>query len=302
MTQSMSLEQIQREMARAVMTPLTADEQMRREASDGRSMERIAASFIAPNSNLSSFERLEIYNRQYWFRILGALAEDFPALRSVIGGRAFDAMSVAYLKAHPSRSFTLRNLGSQLADWLAANPHFAGRRASLAQDAARIEWAFVEAFDAAEREPLTLEQIATLDGGSRLALQPHLQLVELEYPVDDLVLNLHKEEKRQTTEAGLQHDDVDTAPAKLPTLRRKSTWLAAHRVDYSVYYLRLKRGQFHTLRAIRAGQPLGEAIEAGVTTARVPAARRPQLVRQWFTAWAELGWICAPELDQLVRT
>jgi len=56
------------------------------------------------------------------------------------------------------------------------------------------------------------------------------------------------------------------------------------------------------LRAIRAGQPLGEAIEAGVTTARVPAARRPQLVRQWFTAWAELGWICAPELDQLVRT
>jgi len=79
MTQSMSLEQIQREMARAVMTPLTADEQMRREASDGRSMERIAASFIAPNSNLSSFERLEIYNRQYWFRILGALAEDFPA-------------------------------------------------------------------------------------------------------------------------------------------------------------------------------------------------------------------------------
>ena len=174
--------------------------------------------------------------------------------------------------------------------------------AAAAQDAARIEWAFVEAFDAAEREPLTLEQIATLDGGSRLALQPHLQLVELEYSVDDLVLNLHKEEKRQTTEAGLQHDDVDTAPAKLPTLRRKSTWLAAHRVDYSVYYLRLKRGQFHTLRAIRAGQPLGEAIEAGVTTARVPAARRPQLVRQWFTAWAELGWICAPELDQLVRT
>jgi len=302
MTQSMSLEQIQREMAHAVMTPLTPDEEMRKETLDGHSMARVAASFIAPNTRLSAFDRLEIYNRQYWFRVLGALAEDFPALRSVIGSRAFDAMSVAYLNAHPNRSFTLRNLGSRLSDWLIANPHFAGRRASLAVDVVRIEWAFIEAFDGAEHEPLTIEQIATLDGSSHLALQPHLQLVELEYPVDDLVLNLHKQEKRQTTEAGLQHDDQDHAPAKLPALRRKSTWLAAHRVDFSVYYLRLKRGEFHTLRAISAGRPLAEAIEAGITTARVPSARRPQLVRQWFTAWAELGWICAPELDRLVRT
>ena len=302
MTQSMSLEQIQREMAHAVMTPLTPDEEMRKETLDGHSMARVAASFIAPNTRLSAFDRLEIYNRQYWFRVLGALAEDFPALRSVIGSRAFDAMSVAYLNAHPNRSFTLRNLGSRLSDWLIANPHFAGRRASLAVDVVRIEWAFIEAFDGAEHEPLTIEQIGTLDGSSHLALQPHLQLVELEYPVDDLVLNLHKQEKRQTTEAGLQHDDQDHAPAKLPALRRKPTWLAAHRVDFSVYYLRLKRGEFHTLRAISAGRPLAEAIEAGITTARVPSARRPQLVRQWFTAWAELGWICAPELDRLVRT
>jgi len=302
MTQSMSLEQIQREMAHAVMTPLTPAEEMRKETLDGHSMARVAASFIAPNTRLSAFDRLEIYNRQYWFRVLGALAEDFPALRSVIGSRAFDAMSVAYLNAHPNRSFTLRNLGSRLSDWLIANPHFAGRRASLAVDVVRIEWAFIEAFDGAEHEPLTIEQIATLDGSSHLALQPHLQLVELEYPVDDLVLNLHKQEKRQTTEAGLQHDDQDHAPAKLPALRRKPTWLAAHRVDFSVYYLRLKRGEFHTLRAISAGRPLAEAIEAGITTARVPSARRPQLVRQWFTAWAELGWICAPELDRLVRT
>ena len=299
---SMSLEEIQREMASAVMTPLTVDDNMRREAPDGRPMERVAASFIAPNSRLSSFERLEIYNRQYWYRILGALAEDFPALHYVIGSRAFDAMSVAYLNAHPSRSFTLRNLGSHLPEWLTTNRHFAARRADLAVDVARIEWAFVEAFDGAEHEPLTLEQIATLDGGSHLALQPHLQLVELAYPVDDLVLNLHKQEKRQATEAGVKHEEDDHGPAKLPPLRRKPTYLAAHRVDYSVYYLRLNRGEFHTLQAIRAGRPLAEAIEAGVTTARVPAARRPYLVREWFTAWAELGWICAPDLDRLVRT
>jgi hypothetical protein len=293
---SMTLAQIQREMARSVMMPLTQDEEMQQESQDGRGMRQVAESFIAPNSRLNAFERLEIYNKQYWYRVLGALAEDFPGLRSVIGARAFEAMSVAYLTAHPSRSFTLRNLGSHLSEWLAKNPHYAGRRARLAQDVARIEWALVEAFDNAEHDPLTLEQIATLDGNSRLALQPHLRLVELEFPVDELVLNLHKKEKRQTSEAGIQHEDGDDVPAKLPTLRRKTTWLAAHRVDYSVYYLRLTRGEFHTLCAVRDGHPLAEAIESGITIARVPSTRRPRLVRQWFTNWAELGWICAPDL------
>jgi hypothetical protein len=111
------------------------------------------------------------------------------------------------------------------------------------------------------------------------------------------VLNLHRHEKRQTSEAGVQHEEEEQAPAKLPSLRRKPTWLAAHRVDLSVYYLRLKREEFETLFAIRQGMHLAQAIEIGITSSRVPAAKRPQLVRQWFTNWSELGWICAPELE-----
>lgn len=102
---------LQREMAAAVMQPLNSDEGMQVTAADGRAMTAVAESFIAPNSRLTSFERLEIYNRQYWFRVLGSLAEDFPGLRAVVGGRRFETLSIAYLKEHPSRSFTLRNLG-----------------------------------------------------------------------------------------------------------------------------------------------------------------------------------------------
>jgi hypothetical protein len=236
----MTLAQLQREMAAAVMLPLTANEQMRAEAADGRLMSAVAQSFVAPNSRLTPFERLEIYNRQYWFRVLGGLAEDFPALRAVVGGSKFEALSIAYLTAHPSRSFSLRNLGSKLGEWLAANPKWAGRRQRLALDVVRIEWAFIEAFDNGERSPLTVDQIATLDAGSRLALQPHLQLIALDYQADDLVLALHDQQKRDTSEAGVKHDDGPAARVKLPKLRRRPTWLAAHRVDLSVYYRRLQ--------------------------------------------------------------
>jgi hypothetical protein len=296
----MDLLTLQREMAAAVMQPLTRDEGMRSNSVDGRPMTEVAESFIAPNSRLTAFERLEIYNRQYWFRVLGSLAEDFRAVRDVIGAKPFEALTIAYLAEHPSRSFTLRNLGSHLPEWLAAHPEFAGRRNRLALDAARIEWAFVEAFDSAEREPLTIEQIATLDGDSRLALQPHLQLVELSFPVDDLVLQLHKKQKRQASEAGIKHEDEEQR-VELPRLRPHPTWLAAHRLDLNVYYRRLEREEFRMLTAIRRGLALAQAIEAGFADSRFSARHQAQRVRGWFGNWAELGWICAPELESLIK-
>jgi hypothetical protein len=288
----MNLAELQRQMAAAIMMPLTADEDMRAHAADGRAMTAVAASFIAPNSQLTPFERLEIYNRQYWYRILGALAEDFPALRALIGPQRFDALSIAYLTEHPSRSFTLRNLGSKLPEWLIVHPKYAGRRHRLAVDLARMEWAFVEAFDAPERDPLTQRQIAALQGESKLALQPCLQLVALSYPADDLVLELHQREKRQTSEAGVAHED-DSAAAAIPSLRPRPTWLAVHRVDLSVYYRRIEREEFQTLVALREGSALGAALEAGFTGSRIPDRQRPDRVQQWFGSWAELGWICA---------
>jgi hypothetical protein len=278
-------------MAAAIMQPLTPDEDMQTTAPDGGSMVALAESFIAPNSRLTSFERLEIYNRQYWFRVLGALEEDFPALRAVTGRQSFDALCVAYLTANPSRSFSLRNLGSKLPDWLTAHPEMAGRRHRLAVDVARIEWAFVEAFDSAAYPPLTLDQIAALDDGLRLALQPHIQLMTLGYPAEDLVLELHRRERRQASEAGVRSEKESDAPAELPWPRKRSTWIAAHRVDLVVYYRRLEREEYETLEAIRRGVPLNEAIQSGFAHSRLAASRRPERVREWFTNWAALGWI-----------
>jgi len=292
-----NLEAIQRAMAAAVMEPLTEDENMREQTTDGRAMTDVAASFIAPNSRLTAFERLEIYNRQYWYRVLGALAEDFPALRAVIGGARFEKLSIAYLTEHPSRSFTLRNLGSKLAEWLADHPEFTGRRHALAVDVARIEWAFVEAFDSAEHVPLALSQIAALDGGSQLALQPHLRLMALNYPADDLVLSLHSREKRQTSEAGIEHEEEAVPPVTLPRLRRRPTWLAAHRVEYAVYYRRLTQEEFLMLSAFHRGESLGEALESAFAQTRITETKRAAHVQAWFATWAELGWICGSELS-----
>lgn len=289
----MTLAEIQHAMAAAVMMPLTSDEDMQSHAPDGRAMRDVAATFIAPNSRLTAFERLEIYNRQYWYRVLGALAEDFPALRNLLGERGFEALSVAYLTEHPSRSFTLRNLGARLPEWLCAHPQFGGKRSALAIDLARVEWAFVESFDGAEHSALEPAQIAALDGQSRLFLQPHIQLLELSYPADELAVALHKRDKRQTSEAGVKQEHLDAKPASLKGLRKRRTWVAAHRVDLSVYYRRLMPEEFRTLSALREGHPLAVALESGFAVSSMPASSRAQAVQEWFANWAELGWFCS---------
>ena len=81
-----------------------------------------AAEFITPNSRLTSWKRLEIYSRS-WYRALDSLYDDFPGLRRA-RQQAFHRLSRAYLAECPSRSFTLRNLGERLADWLQRNPQY----------------------------------------------------------------------------------------------------------------------------------------------------------------------------------
>src|ERR1700751_1737358 len=128
----MNLLELQRRMSQDVMRPLTPDSSMQAVTEQGLPMDEIAESYIKPNSLLTSFERLEIYNRQYWFRVIAAVSEDFPALNAVLGQERFDSLVLAYLRENPSTSFSLRNLGARLPAWLASYPELAGPQHALA--------------------------------------------------------------------------------------------------------------------------------------------------------------------------
>src|SRR6266849_10369122 len=166
----MTLLQLQRRMAHAIMQPLTGSD---------RIAPKTDAGFIKPNDRLTSVERLEIYSRSYWFRVLDSLYDDFPGLRAVLGQRAFHRLSRAYLADCPSRSFTLRNLGSRLEDWLQRNPQHLRSRQALALDMVRLEWAHIEAFDNAAEKVLGPEDLLELGPSFRAELQPYIRLLAL---------------------------------------------------------------------------------------------------------------------------
>lgn len=286
-----SLAEIQRRMAAAVMHPLTRAETMPRRRRDGTSNNVEAAAIIRPNDRLTSFERLEIYNRQYWFRLYTCFEEDFPGLQAILGRRRFDTLMRAYLTDCPSESFSLRNLGSRLDSWLATHPEYIAPHAVLARDMVRLEWAHIEAFDSEERPPLSPERLAAIGEDSTLNLQPYLRLLALSYPVEDLLIEVRSEDGSSTSAANnasiaRKRHRVRSFAALAP----RPIHLAVHRQDNSVWYKSLSVEEFQLLSALLAGEPLGRAIDRAFDSSEIPEDQRPAFLQEVFATSTMLGW------------
>ena len=284
-----ALADIQRDFARAIMRPLTAGEGMRRDNA------ATASRIVKPNDRLDAFERLQIYNQQYWWRLLGNFAEDYRGLCAVIGQRKFDQLAVAYLEGCGSASWSLRDLGGKLGEFISEHPYFVAPHERLALDMVRVEWARVIAFDGAERPPLDPARIAKIAPDRlKIGLQPYVTLIELRHPIDTLLGKL----RNHTIETGSVSNAVGAARSR----RRKRLFarplkaplhLAVHRHDHLVYYKRLEPEAFRLLNELCDGETLGTACAHAFANSKELPAQSAAKIQEWFANWMGLGWLCA---------
>ena len=295
----MNLAELQTRVAAAIMTPLNGSDAMARRTIDGKEMREEVDALIAPNDRLTAVERLEIYSRSYWFRILDSLRDDFPGLAAVLGTRAFYKMARAYLTECPSQSFTMRNLGSRLAEWLAKHPEYTGKSTDLAFDMARLEWAHIETYDGPERKALGPEDLLEPGPDLRVALQPHLALLALRYPVDDFRIDANHAkaaEEHSTASNTIGGPKRRSLTSRFRRTRPQAIYVAVHRHEFSVYYRRLQREEYLVLEALRAGKSIGEALDMLLSDdgGAIPPEALGSEVERWFAAWSQMGWLCLP--------
>ena len=136
-------------------------------------------------------ERLAIYRHGYFARIHGVLRDDYGALHALFGDAAFHDLAKLYLMAHPPRSYSLRDVGALLPEFLAspvAEPFT--ERWPFAADLAALEWALVDVFDAADVCVLDREALAALSPADWAGLQLELvaahRILALDWPVQRL--------------------------------------------------------------------------------------------------------------------
>jgi hypothetical protein len=230
----------------------------------------LAENEIISTPNLQAHERLELYHRQYWFRLLDSIDEDFPALKRLLGAEKFWRLIEAYLELVPSRSFTLRHLGSGLADFLKINPGLAGGHPVHAAELAKLEYALCDIFEASARPAVAAEKLAE----ASLRLQPHLRLFAFHTPVDEIW--------RLGTDAEI------SAELLTPPNGEMIFHVAIFRHQGRLKVERLAAKACSILRAISKTGSLAQALDSSDATTEEVGA--------WFQSWTEFGWLCEREL------
>jgi hypothetical protein len=289
----MTLIETHRRMAAALMLPLTSNNHIANQTAGGAAMAEEAAGFIRPNSRLTSLERLEIYARSYWFRLLDSFRDDFPGLAVVLGPAAFERLARAYLSECPSRTYTLRDLGSHLEKWLREHPKYAGENRQLAIDMVGLEWAHIVAFDGPEDKVLRPEDLAQLSPQLRVGLQPYISLLDLHHPVDEIRVRCNSDREGSAAASNAVLRRGIRSRERVPQPQAEPTFLAVHRLDFSVYYRRLSAEEFRLLNALRASRSIAGAIRSSFQSSSVASDDVPELLNVWFSAWAQFGWLTA---------
>jgi hypothetical protein len=236
-----------------------------------------AREMVAPSARgMTSEQRLEVYREQFWLRHLKNIEEDYPTLIHAVGGReAFRELAIEYLVAFPPRTWDLQRLGADVPHFVEGHSRWGRDR--LACDAARLDWAFMEAFDAPDAEPFDPRMLASTPDdawpGARLTLHPALRLLALGHAVH---------EQRERLLRGDAVDPPAASPVHVVVYRDARCFLRSAAIEQPAFEL---------LGSLRLGTPLGEACEAA---ARAGGGDPLEIGRQlggWFQHWTANGWI-----------
>ncbi|MDG1479441.1 MAG: DNA-binding domain-containing protein [Myxococcota bacterium] len=226
---------------------------------------------ITPDRGQPGAARLSSYNQQYWFRLLTVMQEEYPLLRHLLGVTDFNAMVIDYLTAHPSTSPRLRHLSDRLVGFLEGSQVWGDPQRV---QCARLEHAYIQAFDAAHRPPMAMTAAALT---APLTVQPHLSLVVEDWDLVDWRAQVRR--------------DADDAIAV--TLSARTAWWAIWRGAEGTIATRLGRHQHALLCRLAAGEPLGAACAGLAETLDAEGqALVVENIQAWFAQWASAGWFC----------
>ncbi len=241
---------------------------------------------VTRSRNLTALERLDIYHRAYFARLIECLRDEFPVLLHALGDEAFDAFALDYLQKYPSRSYTLNDLGTRFPQYLAETRPTEEEGLNWADfliDLATLELTFGAVFDGPGvegKELLGVEQLQGLEPEqwlqARLVPVPCLRLLPVRFPV-----NKYYRAVRRHREPAIPQP--------------KPTFLAVTRRQFIVRHYEFPRLQYVLLGALVSGQTVGDALQTTADAAGPLLSRLPGLLHKWFRNWTAEGFFLAIE-------
>lgn len=232
---------------------------------------------ITSSGRQSAEERLAVYARAYFGRLLECLEAEFPAVRHAAGDEAFRELATGYLRAFPSQSYTLGELGRHWSEFLRqTRPPRAGDEPDFADflvELAHVERCYSEVFDGPGPEqspawnPLQLASVGSEQFAQvLLILWDSVRLLDLQFPCHDYATDVRQ-----------KRDPFLPEPTR--------TFLVVFRRDYIVRRFSVEQWQFELLSELQRGRSVGDALRYAATFV-LEKTRTADDVRRSFQHWA----------------
>ncbi|HEX2613243.1 MAG TPA: putative DNA-binding domain-containing protein [Fibrobacteria bacterium] len=269
------LKDFQRWMGRASARPLLAGNATVKRGVDGVSLRAEADKRLRSRNGMSGLERLEVYNRQYWFRLITIMQEEYPCALHVIGLDAFNGWVIKYLDANPPASPYLATLDAGFPAFL--RRRYRGKNRERVLEAAAYDKALSRAFDGpiGARPPPG----EASNPKARWMLAAHVT-----------PLWLHWDFASYRTLC--REDEALTAKIPLKRTGKNGQGCVAHRHENTIYEKPVTRAEFLLLDALTKPRALAQVF---ATAGRGASAReKGEMARNagaWFREWTELGWV-----------
>lgn len=196
--------------------------------------------------------RLAAYRRNAIGNWRSALASTYPVLAQLLGPQRFRELADQYIASCPSRSGDLNAYGGDLAALLAALA--LSEELPYLPDVARLEWALLQAYGAADAADFDLAALAAVPAEAQAALRlqvwPGGALIESPWPLA-AIWQAHQRPS-EARDAALADIDLSFSNAAHIAL--------VVRCEGRVFAVALDAGEARFLRALQTGQALADAI------------------------------------------
>ena len=281
-----ALADFQRWFGAATTRPLRTGDRTEPRGIDGPSLETEARRRLRgtrDGGGLEAVERLAVYNRQYWYRLITILQDTYPCCQHVLGLDAFNAWCVRYLTVHPPASPYLSDLDAEFPDFLRRRLARATRALAVSAEK-RTQALQAAAYDRALSRALDAPGAAAVPEGTDLSAARWMRAAH--------VTPLWLEWDFPAYRARCLADEAGTARIPLRKNGRAGRGVCVHRHEAVLYEKTVSRAEFLLLDALAKPRSLDAVFRAALrgATPRERAAMERN-VAEWFRTWVELGWI-----------
>ena len=210
--------------------------------------DRAAPTSISGPNGKAATKRYNVYRNNVTVSLINALAATFPATLRIAGRDFFRAMARFYVRAAPPTSPLLFEYGRDFPDFIERYEY--ARPIPWLTDVARIERAWLDAYHAADAEPLAPQALAAAPAErlADVAFTPHAatRIVRSRFPAVTLFAANRRDGPAEPVAATEPEDALVTRP------------------HLEVVVRRLPAGGAVFLKSLISGESLGEAAAAGL--------------------------------------